>query len=151
MSAKVMDFEKASRRCCIEHRSDSLVFLICGWMRASVERTKARTGSRRPSDGALGWSVDLVERPRKPAPEEVLRAWAREWAKEGVAVDWQKLMPPKGFQVLPRRWVVERTFFHGSSGEQEDELSDYERVCASGEAFVYAAMIRLMMRRLVRV
>ena len=37
-------------------------------------------------------------------------AWAREWAKEGVAVDWQKLLPPEGFQVLPRRWVVERTF-----------------------------------------
>jgi transposase len=36
--------------------------------------------------------------------------WAREWAKEGVAVDWQKLLPPEGFQVLPRRWVVERTF-----------------------------------------
>ena len=36
-------------------------------------------------------------------------AWAREWAKEGVALDWQKLMPPKGFVVLPRRWVVERT------------------------------------------
>jgi transposase len=51
-----------------------------------------------------------VEHPRKAAPEEVLRAWAREWAKEGVAVDWQKLMPPKGFQVLPRRRVVERTF-----------------------------------------
>ena len=29
--------------------------------------------------------------------------------KEGVAVDWQKLMSPKGFVVLPRRWVVERT------------------------------------------
>jgi hypothetical protein len=55
----------------------------------------------------LGWGVELVERPRKAAPEEVLRAWAREWAKEGVAVDWQKLMPPKGFQVLPRRRVVE--------------------------------------------
>jgi hypothetical protein len=37
-------------------------------------------------------------------------AWAREWAKEGVKVDWQNLLPPKGFQVLPRRWVVERTF-----------------------------------------
>ena len=35
--------------------------------------------------------------------------WAGEWAKEGVAVDWQKLLPPKGFLVLPRRWVVERT------------------------------------------
>jgi hypothetical protein len=51
--------------------------------------------------------VDLVERPKKPAPEEVLMAWSREWAKEGVAVDWQKLLPPKGFVVLPRRWVVE--------------------------------------------
>ena len=57
----------------------------------------------------MGWSVDLVERPKKPAPEEVLMAWAREWAKEGVKADWQKLMPPKGFVVLPRRWVVERT------------------------------------------
>jgi putative transposase len=57
----------------------------------------------------LGWSVDLVERLRKPAPEEVLIAWAREWAEEGVAVEWRKLLPPKGFVVLPRRWVVERT------------------------------------------
>ena len=51
--------------------------------------------------------MDLVERARKAAPEEVLRAWAEEWAKEGVALDWEKLMAPKGFQVLPRRWVVE--------------------------------------------
>ena len=55
------------------------------------------------------WSVDLVERVRKPAPEEVMMAWAKEWEREGVVVDWQKLMPPKGFVVLPRRWVVERT------------------------------------------
>jgi transposase len=58
----------------------------------------------------LGWSVDVVQRPRKPAPQEVLMVWAREWAKEGVALDWEKFMPPRGFQVLPRRWVVERTF-----------------------------------------
>jgi transposase len=37
-------------------------------------------------------------------------AWAREWAREGVKVDWEKLLPPEGFQVSPRRWVVERTF-----------------------------------------
>ena len=36
--------------------------------------------------------------------------------------------------------------------KQDDELRDYERfLCASGEAFVYAAMIRLMTRRLARV
>ncbi len=96
----------------------------------------------------LGWSVELVERPRKPAPKEVLMTWAEEWAKEGVKVDWEKLMPPKGFQVLPRRWVVERTF---SWIDQNRRMSkDYERLCASGEAFVYAAMSRLMMRRLTR-
>jgi hypothetical protein len=36
-------------------------------------------------------------------------AWAAEWEKEGEKVDWQKLMPPRGFRVLPRRRVVERT------------------------------------------
>jgi len=35
----------------------------------------------------LGWSAELVERARNPAPKEVLMAWAREWAKEGVKVD----------------------------------------------------------------
>jgi transposase len=53
---------------------------------------------------------DRQQTARKAAPEEVLMAWAREWAKEGVKVDWQKLMPEQGFVVLPRRWVVERTF-----------------------------------------
>jgi hypothetical protein len=46
--------------------------------------------------------MDLVERPKKPAPEEVLIAWAKEWAKAGVAVDWDRPLPPKGFVVLPK-------------------------------------------------
>jgi hypothetical protein len=44
----------------------------------------------------LGWSVELVERPRKAAPEDVLMSWAEQLAKEGKIVDWQKLLPPKG-------------------------------------------------------
>jgi hypothetical protein len=55
-------------------------------------------------------SVEVVRKPRKPLPEEVAKTWAEEWAKEGKKVDWQSLMPPRGFRVLPRRWVVERTF-----------------------------------------
>jgi putative transposase len=46
----------------------------------------------------LGWSVDLVERPRQAAPKEVFMAWAREWAKEGVKVDWEHLLPLKAFR-----------------------------------------------------
>jgi len=95
---------------------------------------------------ALGWSVQLVERPRKPAPEKVLEAWAEQWAKEGKKVDWQKLLPPRGFQVLPRRWVVERSLAWICHNRRMSK--DYERLCASGEAFVYAAMSRLMVRRL---
>jgi transposase len=73
-------------------------------------------------------------------------AWAREWAKEGVAVDWQKLLAPKGFVVLARRWV-ERTIAWIEKNRRMSK--DYERfLCASGEALVYAAMIRLMRRRL---
>jgi hypothetical protein len=33
--------------------------------------------------------------------------WAEEWAKEGKQIDWQRLMPPRGYVALPRRWVVE--------------------------------------------
>ncbi len=96
---------------------------------------------------ALGWSVELVERPRKPAPKEVLMRWAEQWSHdEGVVVDWEKLLPPKGFVVLPRRWVVERSF--AWIGHNRRMSKDYERLCASGEAFVYAAMSRLMLRRL---
>ena len=39
--------------------------------------------------------MELVERPKKLVPEEVLMRWAAEWAKEGVAVDWRKVLPPK--------------------------------------------------------
>jgi putative transposase len=96
----------------------------------------------------LGWTVDLVERTRKPAPEEVLKLWAAEWAKEGEKMDWQKLMPPRGFQVLPRRWVVERTFSWIDHNRRMSK--DYERLPESSEAFIYVAMSRLMVRRLAR-
>ena len=44
---------------------------------------------------------------------------------------------------------MERTF--SWIDKQRRMSKDYERMCASGEALVYAAMIRLMTRRLVRV
>jgi hypothetical protein len=64
----------------------------------------------------LGLSVVRLCTPSSgnPVPEKVARIWAEEWAKEGKKVDWQRLLAPKGFQVLPRRWVVERTFALGS-------------------------------------
>ena len=52
----------------------------------------------------------------------------------------------KGFVVLPRRWTVERTY--GWLHWCRRLNVDYERLPASSEAFIYLAMIRLMLRRL---
>jgi putative transposase len=53
---------------------------------------------------------------------------------------------PRGFQVLPRRWVVERTF--GWLGRWRRTSKDYEYLPATSECVVYAIMIRTMLRRL---
>jgi putative transposase len=91
------------------------------------------------AERALGLSVEVVYRSPKPTPEKVLFAWAREWHKEeGRSVDLDELMPRRGFEVLARRWVVERTFAWICHNRRMSK--DYERLCATGEAFVYAAM-----------
>jgi putative transposase len=96
----------------------------------------------------LGISVEVVHRTPKPIPEKIAMIWAEEWAKEGKEIDWQKLLPRRGFEVLPRRWVVERTFAWLSQNRRMSK--DYERLCATGETFIYAAMSQLMVRRLAR-
>ena len=50
------------------------------------------------------------------------------------------------FKVLPRRWVVERTF--GWLGRSRRLSRDYERQAKTGETMVYLAMIRLLLARL---
>jgi putative transposase len=98
----------------------------------------------------LGWTAEIVRHPPKLAPEEVMKAWVREWNKEEVvAIDLQKLMPEKDPRpFLPRRWIVERTFSWLSQNRRMSK--DYERLPESGEAFIYVAMSRLMARRLAR-
>ena len=141
-SAKVMDYEGI--KALLEQAGEQFSLVRHLWVDAGYR------GENKGKDWVekkLGWSVELVERPRKPAPEEVLLTWAKELAKEGKKADWHKLLPPKGFQVLPRRWVVERSFAWIDHNRRMSK--DYERLCASSEAFVYAAMIRLMLRRLI--
>jgi len=85
------------------------------------------------------------------------------WADGGYAgqlIDWVKLTcawvlsivkrndDVKGFQVLPKRWIVERTF--AWLGRYRALSKDYERLPQTTEALIYAAMCHLMLRRLSR-
>jgi transposase len=54
----------------------------------------------------------------------------------------------KGFVVLPKRWIVERTFAWIARNRRL--ARDFERYARTGAAFVRLAMIRLMLRRLTR-
>lgn len=92
----------------------------------------AYRGLRQWLKSTLGWKLEVV----------------KHWWTGGMWLPESQEPPlrPVGFQVLPRRWVVERTF--AWLGRNRRLAKDYEAVPETEEAFVYSSMIRLMLRRL---
>src|SRR5215217_7375103 len=133
-------------RFCWTSRLEQLARLSHVWMDAGY--TAEGKGAGWVERTLLGWTAQIVRHPPKLAPEEVMRRWVKEWATQGVAIDPEKLSGPRRFGDLPRTWVVERTFWW--LGQIRRMSKDYERLPESSEAFVYVAMMRLMVRRLVR-
>jgi putative transposase len=83
--------------------------------------------------GVLGLSVQVVKRPSR---------WVR-------CAPGQEPPPyPSGFIVLPRRWVVERTF--AWLGRNRRLTKDFEGLPSTTETWCYLGMSRLMLRRLAR-
>jgi transposase len=60
----------------------------------------------------------------------------------------KKIADQIGFQVLPRRWVVER--FFAWINRNRRLAKDFEATIASAQAFLYAASVMLLTRRLAR-
>jgi putative transposase len=69
-------------------------------------------------EALFGWTLKIVEKPKVQ----------------------------NGFQALPKRWIVERTF--AWLVRQRRLARDYERLPETSASFIYAAMVRLMIRRL---
>lgn len=82
------------------------------------------------------------------------RAYAGEVAAEAVArlAPWRLEIVRRNdrapFRVLPKRWIVERTL--AWLGRCRRLTKDFENLARMAIAFVYLAMIRLMLRRLTR-
>jgi putative transposase len=79
-----------------------------------------------------GWKVEVVKRPRK-------------WGRYPIDVE---PAPLPAFTVLPRRWVVERTF--AWIGRWRRLSKEYDYLPESSETWIYAAMSRVMLRRLTQ-
>jgi putative transposase len=77
------------------------------------------------------------------------RANLPDYVKDTFGWILQTILRPvglKGFVVLPKRWIVERTFAWLARYRRHSK--DYEKTTASSEAFTYIAMITLMSKRL---
>jgi putative transposase len=124
---------------------DTLGLVLGVWV--TPARTPEREGAQALLTVVLGWFT-----------------WLRLlWVDGGYSgpafAQWVKGLRPKlkvevvkrsddtrGFKVLPRRWVVERTF--GWLMHQRRLVRDYETTETSAQAWVYIAMIRIQLRRL---
>jgi transposase len=83
---------------------------------------------------AHGIDLEVVKRPsgRK-------RIYNEQWRAEWIPV-------PREFNILPRRWVVERTY--AWMGRNRRLSKDYEFLPEVSEACLYAVMSKLLLRRL---
>ena len=76
------------------------------------------------------------------------RKTTRTWAKQQFhrIIDIVKRSDLHDFKILPKRWIVERTF--GWFAKYRRLSKDYETLTASRETMIYVAMINLMIHRL---
>ena len=107
------------------------------------------------SDVAGGQVMLAAGRGRWP---RLLKEWA-DRAYQGL-VEWVKgqlawvleIVQPKakqvGFEVQPKRWIVERTF--GWLNYYRRLSKDYEHLTSSSESMIYVASIHIMVRRLAK-
>ncbi|MFC1757908.1 transposase [Planctomycetota bacterium] len=77
------------------------------------------------------------------------RSGLPEWVKATCGLILQAVLLPvnvKGFVVLPKRWIVERTFAWINRCRRNSK--DYERTTESSTAMIQITMIKIMLRRI---
>ncbi len=102
----------------------------------------------------------LLQRAKQKGFRRLQLIWADGGYSGQLMIDWghelagwvfeviTRAADATGFEVLPRRWVVERTF--AWLGRYRRLSKDYEQLPETSEALIYAAMVRAMLKRLAR-
>lgn len=116
---------------------------------------KAFVGEANYYDGKVGsWLLPEL-RERFPRLKKLWAdgTYAGEFVEQARAVGLEveittRLSDLPGFQVVPRRWVSERTF--GWLNTYRRLSKDYEYWVYTSDAMIYAAMVHIMVRRLAR-
>jgi len=120
-----------------------------------VVKVIVTAGNVQDRDGAklllkeLAQQADTIKRLKLIWVDGSYRGHLIDWVAEHFGWKLEVVEKPKdqvGFQILPKRWIVERTF--AWLVRQRRLARDYERLPETSESFIYAAMIRLMLRRL---
>lgn len=119
--------------------------LVCVVHSASIQDRDGAKEVLKLLEGAFGW---------------IAKIWA-DGGYAGSLIEWvsnlgrrrtidleivKRSDDAKGFEVLPRRWIVERTFAWLENSRRL--AKDYEATVESSRAMIHIAMIRLMVKRL---
>ena len=116
--------------------------------------TAANTADVKAAPGVLVWVLEMYQRIVKVLADQGYRGALGEriataFGTEGRQVELeisQRTEATKGFEVEPKRWIVERTLSWLDNARILTR--DYERLPENHEGMVYIVMIRFMLRRL---
>jgi len=118
--------------------------------------TAVNTADVKAAPGVLIWVLEMFERLTKVLVDQGYRgvlgamvqsyfATQQRWVEVEVS---QRPASVKGFQVEPKRWIVERTWT--GLDNARSLARDYGRLPENHEGMIYIVMIRLMLRRLAK-
>ncbi len=109
--------------------------------------TTDRDGAQQVFGRVLGWFTWLrILWVDGGYTSETFARWVNRLRPKLVVVVVKRSDDTSGFKVLPRRWVVERTF--GWLMRQRRLVHDFATTETSAEAWIYIAMMRIQLRRL---
>lgn len=118
--------------------------------------TSANMADVKAAPAVLVWVLEMFKRLIKVLADQgyqgalgaLIRTFFAQQQRQVEVEISQRPTEAKGFQVEPKRWIVERTWAWLDNARSLTR--DYERLPENHEGMIYVVMIRLMLRRLAK-